>query len=329
MPPSQDQRTHNNSKKHQINPNLAHLTRHYKKVDGSVLEGSSRSGKTWSSIDFIIYLCCKVETSCTINIIKETFNSFKTTLHDDFNRRLPMFGIYSPFSDRQEVQSFKIFGNKINLIGADKPSKFEGASCDYFWMNEGLDISQDIFDACEQRCRKFWWTDYNPKFTDHWVYNSILKRPNISFLKTVFSDNPGISKQEKKKILSYEPTQENINQGTANDYKWKVYGLGQRAAPEGLIFDNVTWIEKFPDQVERVYFGLDFGYTNDPTSLVRVGVEGQNLYIESLFYSPTENANILILLNMRGLIGLEALDSLLDRLDHLCRKITNFQKTLK
>lgn len=45
--------------------------------------------------------------------------------------------------------------------------------------------------------------------------------------------------------------------------------------------------------------------------------------------STFENANILILLNMRGLIAREILERLLDRLDHLCRKITNFQKTLQ
>ena len=45
--------------------------------------------------------------------------------------------------------------------------------------------------------------------------------------------------------------------------------------------------------------------------------------------STFENANILILLEMRKLISTEALDKLLDHLDHLCRQITNFQKTLK
>ena len=45
--------------------------------------------------------------------------------------------------------------------------------------------------------------------------------------------------------------------------------------------------------------------------------------------STFENANILILLKMRGLIAQKILERLLDRLDHLCRMITNFQKTLK
>ena len=44
--------------------------------------------------------------------------------------------------------------------------------------------------------------------------------------------------------------------------------------------------------------------------------------------STFENANILILLEMRSLITQNTLESLLDRLDHLCRQITNFQRTL-
>ncbi len=45
--------------------------------------------------------------------------------------------------------------------------------------------------------------------------------------------------------------------------------------------------------------------------------------------STFENANILILLNRRNIVNDNVLETLLDDLDHLCRKITNFQKTLK
>ena len=45
--------------------------------------------------------------------------------------------------------------------------------------------------------------------------------------------------------------------------------------------------------------------------------------------STFENANIVILLNKRGLVDRQHLENLLDELDHLCRKITNFQKSLK
>lgn len=205
-----------------------------------------------------------------------------------------MFGIRSPFQDRQEVASFKLFGNKINLLGADSESLAHGVSCDYFYINEGLDVTQAIFDQAEMRCRKFWFMDYNPKYTDHWVYDKIQAREDVGFLKTTFKDNPFISEPERRKIESYEPNEYNIGQGTADDYMWNVYGLGLRSAPEGLIFQHVTWIHKFPDNIEKVYYGLDFGYTQSPSALTKIGVVGDKLYADCLFYAPTPSANELI-----------------------------------
>lgn len=290
-----------------INPNLVKLHEDYnKQLSGTLLEGSSRSAKTWSSIDFIVWLCSEVSDNATINIIKETYNSFKTTLYDDFNRRLPMYGISSPFADRQEVKQFKLFGNKINLLGAENESVFSGNSCDYAYFNEMLDISKNVFDDVEQRCRIYWWGDYNPKFTQHWVYDNVSNRSDVGFLKTTFLDNPHLSVPERRKILSYEPTHpddrdlrieerrphpNNTHEGTADPYRWNVFGLGVRSAPEGLIFQDVTWLEKFPSDIEKVYYGSDLGYTNSPSTIVRVGIDGNNMYLEKLFHQPTESSN--------------------------------------
>lgn len=205
-----------------------------------------------------------------------------------------MFGVPSPFEGRKEVSSFYLYGNKINLLGADSPNRFHGAGCDYFFMNEGIDIPRDIFDQSEQRCRKFWWIDYNPKFSDHWIYDKVINRFDVAYLKTTFLDNPFLSKPERNKILSYENTPFNRAQGTVDIYKWNVYGLGQRAAQEGLVFPNVTWINKFPIDCERVFYGIDFGYTNDPTAIVKIGVNGKSIFLKKLFYFPVDNAELLI-----------------------------------
>lgn len=275
-----------------INPNLTHLISSYRAgFRGGQLEGSSRSGKTIASVDFIVYLTSKVETNAVINIIKESQVSFRTTLYNDFNKRLPQYGIQSPFAERQQVSSFKLFGNTINLLGADDPAKYHGAACDYFYINEILDTPQSVFDQSEQRCAKYWWCDYNPKATMHWVYDRMDKRTNIAFKKTTFRDNPWLGKWERAKILSYEPTPENIAQGTADDYMWNVYGLGLRSAPEGLIFQNVEWVSKFPANCEHVMYGIDWGYTNDPTVLTKIGIMKKNMFIQILHYAPTPSFN--------------------------------------
>lgn len=278
-----------------MNKNFAFLVQAEKNptVRGALLEGSSRSGKTISGVDFCIYIGARIGNGFTINILKETYNSFKTTLYDDFNKRLRDFGIDSPFERSKEVITFNLLGNKVNFIGADKESKFLGASCDFLWMNEMLDIDNAIFDQSEMRCRRFFWGDYNPKVTEHWVYNKVLPRDDVKWLHSTFKDNPFISDVEKNKILSYEPTIENVRQGTVDDYKWKVYGLGIRAAMEGLIFKRVTWINEFPSDCEYETYGLDFGYTNDPSALVRIGVKGRDLFLRKELYVPTENPYIL------------------------------------
>ena len=306
-----------------INPNFKFLhTCLNQGKKGASLEGSSRSGKTISSVDFIIYLCTRIETNCVINVLKETQVSFKTTLYDDFSKRLDDFGIYNPFADKQEVTSFRIFGNKINFLGADKPSKFQGAGCDYLYINEALEVSRQIFDQTEMRCRKFFWMDYNPKVTEHWIYNSVITRRDVGFLRTTWKSNPFISKGERVKIISYSPYDEtenvyvqenelyfngeqisdtnqpkphptNIDEGTADMTNYKVLYHGIRCAPEGLLLKNIKYVDEWPEDLEFMY-GNDFGFTVDPNSLVKYGQDDKgDIYVELLCYEPIPTPELL------------------------------------
>ena len=273
-----------------INKNLRTLHyAHHNGYRGVVMEGSSRSGKTISSIDFEIYLASKSTQAIVINNVRDTYNSFKTTLFDDYNRRLIDFGMKSPFSAK-DVTSFNLLGNKINFIGADKVGKVHGMGSDFFYINEALEgVDKNFFDQMEQRCRSMWFMDYNPSVSDHWVFD-LEKRPDVLFVKTTFLDNPYVPALQKKKILSYEPNEENIRNGTADDYMWKVYGLGTRSSPEGLIFPNVEIIDELPEDYESEYYGIDFGFTIDPTAITQVRAKGKDAYIKLLTYTPIDNA---------------------------------------
>lgn len=276
-----------------INKNLKALITYYNQgYKGVVLEGSSRSGKTFAGVDFQLYLSSVEKQKLIINNVRETYNSFKTTLFDDFDKRLNQIGLYSPFSNK-DVQTFNLMGNKVNFIGADKVGKVHGAGSDFFFINEALEgISRQFFDQLEQRCRKFWWMDYNPSVSDHWIFE-LEKRPDVKFVRSTFIDNPFISKNEKTKILSYEPNEINILNGTADDYMWQVYGLGLRSSPEGLVFKNVTIIDQLPENYESEWFGIDFGFTHDPTAIVQVRKQGNNLYAKLLIYKPIDNGLLL------------------------------------
>ncbi|MEN8122213.1 MAG: phage terminase large subunit [Bacteroidota bacterium] len=286
---------------------------------GVILEGSSRSGKSWSGIDIIIWLCLYVETNCEIIIVRKTYNEFKTTLYNDFKRRLDDFGLDNPFHRSKEVPSFRIGKNTIFFAGTDQGGKFEGAGSDYLFFNEMMHIDRKVYDDLEQRCRKFFWGDYNPSFTEHYVFDNVIPRYDVGFLRTTFKDNPYISPQELVKIRGYEPWLPNsyeiknsvlfyngelltdsnqppehpinVEQGTADEFRWKCYGLGLRGAMTGLIYTNIEYIDKFPNIAHS--FSLDFGFTVDASALVKYAEDERNIYAELLLYAPTETPQAL------------------------------------
>lgn len=285
-------------------------------IIGQVLEGSSRSRKTWAGIFFILRLTLikHKKDGCTINIYRETYNEFKTTLYDDFKRILPMFGLHNKFETTDEVKSFKIGKSKIHFLGDGK----HGGGCDYAFFNEMMSIKRSVFDQVEMRCRVFWWGDYNPSFTQHWVFTNILKRSDVGFLRTTYKDNPFISPVELNKIKGYDPWEEgsyqvtddgklmyngqeisdknqpppntyNVQNGTADLFMHKVYALGLRGAMKGVIFPNVTWIQEFPSWLSFTW-GMDFGFTADPTTLVKYARDGSDVYLQLFLYKPIDNS---------------------------------------
>lgn len=285
---------------------------------GFVLEGSSRSTKTFSSCFIIVYLGLvkHKDDGCTINVYRETYNEFKGTLYEDFKRILEMFQLPNKFNSAEEVKSFRIGKSKITFHGDGK----HGGGCDYAFFNEAMMIKESVFNQVKIRCRKFWWMDYNPSFTQHWVFDKVLKRDDVGFLRTTFKDNQFISATELNEILGYEPWETdsysvedgvimfrgepvdeynqppphltNIENGTADEFMWKVYGLGLRGAMKGQILKMVSYVDQFPKDIAPTY-GLDFGFTNDPSALVRYGRIGRNIYLELLLYTPTETAIML------------------------------------
>lgn len=285
---------------------------------GAVLEGSSRSTKTWSGIDIIIFLTTIKHTDdgCTINIYRETYNEFKTTLYDDFKRRLDDFGLDNPFHRAKEIKSIRIGKSTINFLG---DGKF-GGGCDYAFFNEVMFIDKEIYRQVAMRCRVFWWMDFNPCFTDHWVFDSIIPRPDVAYMRTTFKDNPHITPNELNEILSTEPwesgsyevtpegelmyqgkpiddnnqppvNEKNFKAGTIDEFYWKVFGLGLRGAMKGVIFENIFWIDEFPD-LDYIYAN-DFGFTNDPNAFGRYAEDENNIYVEPLIYTPIDTPSVL------------------------------------
>jgi phage terminase large subunit len=96
-------------------------------------------------------------------------------------------------------------------------------------------------------------------------------------------DNTFLDQHIRDKINSYQPTPHNQARGTADEYKWKVYGLGERSRREGAIYENWTECKEMPTGYKWKAYGLDFGFTNDPTALIEVVFKRANYGFENYF----------------------------------------------
>lgn len=254
------------------------------------LEGSSGAAKTWGGIDFLLEWNRRHSyENKRATVGRETYRDCRDTILFDFIKRLKQIGWYNSDNHREShPQSYELFGNLIDFTGWSnngQPSKRQ----DLLWFNEILESSEEEFKQYNQRTNDIVIFDWNPKVTEHWVYNTLLDRPDCYYLHCTMLQNPFLPTGQRNEILAYEPTPENIKNGTADDYMWKVYGLGQRMNPIGLIFQNVNYIEQWPEDVGKV-MGLDFGFTTDPSALTYVGETSTDIYLELLMYEPTETA---------------------------------------
>ena len=124
----------------------------------------------------------------------------------------------------------------------------------------------------------------------------MIPRNDAEFIKSTYKDNPFLSDEIRNEIERLEPTPENIEQGTADEVSWKIYGLGERAAHKGLIFGNAKIVKDLPPESEwkKCFYGLDFGFTNDPTAFSRIVLAHGELWLKQLIYKRglTNTVNI-------------------------------------
>jgi len=251
-----------------------------------VMEGSSRSSKTHSIIQFWIkYAFMNKGKRKRVAICRLKSTWLSATILFDFVNVLISYGLYNPKDHNKTSKIYTLFDTEFWFMGLDDAQKVHGFASDAFHINEAIEADYDDYAQLMQRCSGFAILDYNPSEEEHWIYDRILKREKTWYSHSTFRNNQFISVNAKNQILSYEPTEENYKNGTVDKRKWLIYGLGKRAKIEGLVFEDFTLVKEIPT-IATQYQGLDFGYTNDVTALENVGIwKGENsLYMDEICY---------------------------------------------
>lgn len=281
-----------------------------------VLEGGSRSSKTHSIIQFWIEWAYNNKGRNKRVIVSRLKATWLTgTLVKDFIDILKDYGLYDKKNHNKSIGAgvYTLFDTEFWFMGLDDEQRIHGMKSDAFWINEAVEASFDDYAQLMQRCNGFAILDYNPSAEEHWIYDRICKRPKTRYMHSTMLDNPLISANAKEQILSYEPNELNYANGTADKRKWMIYGLGQRAALEGLIFEkDIHWdiVKEVPAWAKKIHrWGLDFGYTNDVTAIPDVYWTGSTneVWIDQLCYQTkmlnTDIGDILRDNDLKGVKG--------------------------
>jgi phage terminase large subunit len=208
-----------------------------------------------------------------IDIVRDTYKALKSTAWHDFQSELIRFNIYNEEHHNKSDSIYILFGNLISYYGADTPDKIHGRSRDILWVNEAHQFPGKTIDQLFPRTRFRIICDYNPALgLQHWLDDYIEQFPPLI---TTYRDNPYLTPEQIADIESRK----------TNPYWWSVYGKGDRAVREGVVFENWSTGE-FDNKLSYIY-GQDFGFFPNPTTLVRVAINHKEkiIYAEEKLYS--------------------------------------------
>lgn len=242
-------------------------------------QGSSRSAKTYNTVIWIVCQCLAVPKT-TVSICRATLPSLKGSVLRDFIEILQRTGEYNDkcYNKTDLIYTFPN-GSWVEFFSCDNETKLRGRKRKILFVNEANELKFLEWQQLQLRTTQFSIIDYNPSFSDeHWICE-VNKDPRTYHFISTYKDNPFLEQKVIDEIESLK---------RKNYSLWQIYGLGQQAQVEGLVFRNVDVVERIPETGyrRRRFLGVDFGYTNDPTAIVDVLIEEETktLYIDELCY---------------------------------------------
>ena len=238
-------------------------------------QGGSRSGKTYNILIFLISYILR-HPGLRLSIVRATMPAIKGSVWVDFKDILLRMGLYEERClNKTDFVYHLPNGSWAEFFATADEQRLRGRKRHILFVNESNELTELEWQQLKMRTTMFSILDYNPSFTDeHWLSRLNRDERTYHFI-TTYKDNPFL---EKNLIDEIESLKEK------NPSLWQIYGQGMQALVEGLVFKHVDVVESIPDTVKRRWLGMDFGYTNDPTAIVEVGIQDDTLYLDEVCY---------------------------------------------
>jgi len=264
-----------------------------------IVQGGTSSSKTFSIIPLLIdYAVFKPKTE--ISIVSESIPHLRRGALKDFIKIMDWLGMYREEQfNRSTLRYDFVNGSYIEFFSADQADKLRGARRDVLFVNECNNITFESYHQLAIRTRRFIYLDYNPT-SEFWVHKELLSDNDAEMIILTYKDNEALDKDLVKEI---EKAKEKAKESSYWANWWKVYGLGEVGIVDGVIFENWEVVKQIPETAELLGYGLDFGFTNDPTALISVYRFNSELYVKELIYKTRLTNNDIV--NLMTQLGVD------------------------
>jgi phage terminase large subunit len=246
------------------------------------VSGGTSASKT---ISILLWLIDYAQTHKNelISVVSETMPHLRKGAMRDFENIMKEHNYWkdSRWNATNSIYTFET-DTKMEFFSADQSDKVRGPRRDVLFINEANNVIYETYTQLEIRTRKYIWLDWNP-VAEFWFYTDVKDNDDVDFLILTYKDNEAL----EQSII------DSIEKRRANKNWWLVYGEGLLGEAEGRIYTGWQQLDEIPHEARLERYGLDFGYTNDPTAIIGI-YKWNNSYIwdEVAYQKGLSNKNI-------------------------------------
>lgn len=236
--------------------------------------GGTSASKTISILIWLIDYA-QSHKSKNIWVVSESMPHLKGGAIEDFKNIMQGQGYWaeSRWHGTDYVYTFET-GSTIKFTSVDTYGKAHGPRRDVLFLNECNNLAYNIVDQLITRTREVVWIDWNPT-SEFWFYEKMLgKRDDIDFITLTYKDNEALDQNTIQEIESHKD----------NKNWWRVYGEGKIGEVEGRIYTDWQIIKDIPFEARLEGYGLDYGYSIDPTAIVAVYYYNGGYILDEILY---------------------------------------------